>query len=30
VLHSFYTRPDPAVDDGFIIAPQTCGMVVRN
>jgi hypothetical protein len=30
VLHFFYTRPDPAVDDGFIIAPQTCGMVVRN
>jgi hypothetical protein len=30
VLHFFYTRPDPDVDDGFIIAPQTCGMVVRN
>ena len=30
VLHFFYTRPDPAVDDGFIIAAQTCGMVIRN
>ncbi len=30
VLHFFYTRPDPAVDDGFIVAAQTCGMVIRN
>jgi hypothetical protein len=30
VLHFFYTRPDPGGDDKYIIAPQTCGMVVRN
>lgn len=30
VLHFFYTRPDPVGDDKYIIAPQTCGMVVRN